>query len=144
LDSLARNAPPDAEIILVDDASPLRRETEQAVSRFEKGRRVRLVRNEKNLGYPSACNVGLRLATEPYLLLTNTDVRIPRGAVDSLVSVLAERPEVGIVAPVTNNACGFTAQQVNGFPGIESYSEPEFEKIERYAADVRRALQGFW
>jgi len=65
-------------------------------------------------------------------------------AVDSLTAVLGADAEVGLVAPFTNNACGFIAQQVDGFPGIKAYSEAEMDKIDRYAMDVARELKGFF
>jgi GT2 family glycosyltransferase/glycosyltransferase involved in cell wall biosynthesis len=57
----------------------------------------------RNLGFPGGMNVGIRAALDRgahAVLLVNSDVVVPPGAVAMLARVLDANPEVGIVAPV--------------------------------------------
>lgn len=92
LASLARHTPAGiAEIIVVDDASSPPFATADP--------RVRVVRNEVNLGFAASCNRGAAAAGGELLLLLNNDTEALAGWLDPLVAVLDNRPEVGIVAP---------------------------------------------
>ena len=92
LASLARHTPAGiAEIIVVDDASSPPFTTSDP--------RVRVLGNRHNLGFAGSCNRGAAAARGEYLLFLNNDVEALPGWLKPLLTVLAERPEVGIVAP---------------------------------------------
>lgn len=67
--------------------------------------RVRLVRNEQNLGFPAAVNAGLAAAGGELLVVLNSDT-IVTPAWLSVLERHATHPAVGLVGPVTNEAPG--------------------------------------
>jgi GT2 family glycosyltransferase len=101
LESAIQNteAPP-FELIVVDNGSQdgSRSYLRTMSRRFPQ---VRLVLNEENRGFPSACNQGLQLAGGRLLLLLNNDTIVPPGWLARL-SAHADDPEVGLVGAVTN------------------------------------------
>jgi N-acetylglucosaminyl-diphospho-decaprenol L-rhamnosyltransferase len=60
---------------------------------------VRVIEAGANLGFAKANNRGIRETSSELVLLLNPDTRVPAGAVDGLVAVLDERPDVAIVGP---------------------------------------------
>ena len=60
---------------------------------------VQVVANDVNAGYQAACNQGSALATGDVLLHINTDARLLPGALDRLLTSLADDPTIGVVAP---------------------------------------------
>lgn len=82
------------EIILVDDAS-----TELfSFESYQMGYgNLRVIRNEKNLGFASSCNLGAKAANGNYLLFLNNDTLALEGWLENLVTMLEEDPTIGIV-----------------------------------------------
>lgn len=74
------NASDDGTVELVRDAFP----------------EVSLTAAERNLGFAAASNIGIRAGGSPYVLLLNPDTRLTEGALDTLLDLMGERPEVGI------------------------------------------------
>jgi GT2 family glycosyltransferase len=69
----------------------------------ELDRRVRDLRQERNLGFAAAVNVGFEAATAPVLLTLNDDTIAPPGWLARVLGH-ARVPEVGLVGPVTNRS----------------------------------------
>ena len=61
--------------------------------------RVGVLEMGANLGFARAVNRALSAASGEYLLLLNPDTSVLPGALDQLVSFLAEHPEAGVAAP---------------------------------------------
>jgi GT2 family glycosyltransferase len=98
---LADETYPNFQVIVVDNASSdgtveyLRALTEQEP-------RVKIILNDKNLGFAAANNIGLRLAqSSDFVILLNNDTIVPRGWLCRLLRHV-RNPEVGMVGPVTN------------------------------------------
>lgn len=70
---------------------------------------VRLIEAGANLGFATACNLGWRATSASLVLFLNPDAVLTPGALEALHAILARRPEVGIVGPLTRNPDG-TAQ----------------------------------
>lgn len=68
--------------------------------------RVRLVRNDANIGFGRACNQGARLAATEFLLFLNPDVELAAGSIDALLAAAKRYPDAGVFAPRTWNAEG--------------------------------------
>ena len=102
LESVIRNTEfPNYEIIIVDNASvdgsvPYIQEFEHST----KG--VTFVRNEKNLGFAAANNMGANSATGEYLVFLNNDTIVTPGWLQELLFCLNKYPAVGMIGPVTN------------------------------------------
>lgn len=91
--------------------------------------RVRLVREEQNLGFARACNVGLETATGRHALLLNPDTRVAEGALDELCTWLDGHPDVGVVGCRLVDEAGEIERSFGRFPGLG-------EKIARAGAAV--------
>ena len=99
------------EVVVVDNASwdgslgVLR----SAVSR---DRRVRIIRNDENLGFAAACNIGVDACTGRFLLFLNPDARLEEGALEHMLKALVSAPDVGMVGGLLCNPDG--SEQAGG------------------------------
>src|SRR4051794_12332304 len=57
---------------------------------------VGLIVAPRNIGFGAASNVVIRGGTTPYVLCLNPDTRVTAGALDRLLDLMEEHPEVGI------------------------------------------------
>jgi GT2 family glycosyltransferase len=92
----------DAEVILVDNGST-DGTREYVIALAESDSRVRVVRNEENLGFGPAMNQGLAAATGDTLVVLNNDTIVPPGWLHRLTAHV-DRPEVGLAGPTTNRS----------------------------------------
>ncbi|RCH55117.1 glycosyltransferase family 2 protein [Mucilaginibacter hurinus] len=96
LNSIAlTNTYPDIEIIVVDNGSAANSVPEWVV----KFPNVIFIRSEINLGFAGGNNIGIAPSTGEFLFLVNNDTEFTPGLVESLVKVLDEHSEVGMVCP---------------------------------------------
>jgi N-acetylglucosaminyl-diphospho-decaprenol L-rhamnosyltransferase len=82
------------EIIVVDNASR-DGSPEMVAAKFPEAKLVRL---PVNRGYGAACNAGAKVATADVLLFLNSDTEVQPGALERIVSVFREQPDLGAVA----------------------------------------------
>jgi len=82
-------------ITVVDNASS--DGTPAAVRRNWPG--VRLIASERNLGFAAANNLAIREAETEFVLLLNSDTRVPAGAIDALVRALESDPDAVAAGP---------------------------------------------
>jgi GT2 family glycosyltransferase/glycosyltransferase involved in cell wall biosynthesis len=80
------------EVIVVDDASP-----DPDVACLKQVRGIRLLRNDRNLGYLRSCNKAARLATGQYLLFLNNDTQVLAGWLDPMLALFQTHRGVGAV-----------------------------------------------
>jgi N-acetylglucosaminyl-diphospho-decaprenol L-rhamnosyltransferase len=57
---------------------------------------VHLIANAANAGFSAANNQAIRCGSGAYVLALNPDTRVTEGALQRLVALMAERPEIGI------------------------------------------------
>lgn len=107
------------EIIVVDNGS--RDGTREYCIR----ERLLLVSLPDNMGFPVACNHGLRLAAGDQVLLLNNDVLVSPRWLALLYEALYSREEIGIVGPVTNYASGIQQVKVGYADGAGYIREAE-------------------
>lgn len=81
------------EVILVDNGSS--DATPDLLACLEGN--VKILRNETNLGFATACNQGAELASTPNVLFLNNDIEAKPGWLPPLLDVLNSDPSVGIV-----------------------------------------------
>ena len=95
------------ELIVVDNAS-------QDGSRewLQEQGDVRLIANEKNLGFPRACNQGLDAAKGEELLLLNSDTVVTAHWLENLHRALYSHEKVGAVSCLTNSCSNWQEIEV--------------------------------
>lgn len=142
LDGLRRHAPAGAELVIVDDASPLEEETRRSARLAETILPVRLHRNPFNRGFAASVNEGLRLASGDLVLLLNSDTRLTAGSVASLAATLAAAPDAAMVGPVSNRAFDADLQQVDGLAPLRDFSDSELARVDRFAEELRAKGEG--
>ncbi|HVT30373.1 MAG TPA: glycoside hydrolase family 99-like domain-containing protein [Lacipirellulaceae bacterium] len=82
------------EVIVADDCS-----SDPDVGSFAKIKNLIFIRNPENLGFLRNCNAALSACRGRYLLLLNNDAQLMPGALDAMVRVLDENPDVAAVGP---------------------------------------------
>lgn len=81
------------EVVVVDNNSS-EEDLDEVVDEFAF---ARLIRNENNVGFARANNIGFRSSKAPCLLFLNPDTRIQGPAIATMLSVLNQREDAGIV-----------------------------------------------
>lgn len=94
LTSLEKQLFTDFEVILVDNAST-DGSLEFLQSRFP---RVRLLSQDRNLGFAGGCNAGIREARGRYVALLNNDTEADPGWLQELIAAIESNPNIGFCA----------------------------------------------
>jgi len=113
LRSIADHAPGTG-VIVVDNAST--DGSDRAAEGDHAG--VTLIRNQRNVGFATAVNRGVRASQTPLIMLLNPDCVLQGGLVDALVADLDAHPDCAIVAPAIYNEDGSLQGNVRGDPTI--------------------------
>ncbi len=102
------------EVIVVDNGSQDGSEKE-AIRLFPK---IRLIANEKNLGFAKATNQGINYASGRYLLLLNPDTEVRAGSLEALVAFMESHPDAGIAGVQLLNGDGSRQNSIANFPSL--------------------------
>ena len=90
---------PNFEVIFVDnkstDGSP-----ELVEKLFGEEKRLKIVKNEKNLGFSGGNNRGIRIARGDYIVLLNNDTEVRPDWLKQIIAVMEKRDDIGIAQPV--------------------------------------------
>ena len=133
LEALLRNTSyPSYEVIVVDNAS-LDRTVEVLEEFAGRDARLRVVRNDQNLGFAGANNLAAKASRGEYLILLNIDTVPSPGWVERLVRHSVKHPDIGLVVPVTNNI---------GNEAKISVSYGNLIEMERFAATLAAERMG--
>lgn len=89
----AQNIP--IEIIVLDNS-----ENDLEANALKNEKNIRLIINEKNLGFAKACNIGFENASNEYILLINPDAYLFPNCLNKLVDFLNNNPNAAAVSPV--------------------------------------------
>jgi GT2 family glycosyltransferase len=98
--SIQQHTPTPYEIIVIDNGS------KDGSVEYCLDLKLRLVSLPFNRGFPTACNIGLRVASGDALLLLNNDTLMTSGGLANMLRCLYSREDIGIVGPMTNYASG--------------------------------------
>ena len=97
------------EVIIVDNAST----NDMMIAIQQTFPTVYIVRNDSNLGFGEANNIGVARAQGEYIALVNPDVVVKPEALEHMVDYLRQNPDIGVVGPRTFKPTGeisFTAR----------------------------------
>jgi hypothetical protein len=115
LESVVRTTGSQNRIIVIDNAS----EDGTPEDIRENFPELGVVSLTENLGFAVAANIGIRRGGGPYVLVLNPDTTVSPEAVEPLLSLLDERPEIGICGPKLLRADGtFDHAARRSFPTI--------------------------
>ena len=145
LPSIYQNASGWLEVIIVDDCSPMEKETESLISRYReelipKAGEFKHIKNKKRLGIGGSYNRGIQTTDGKVIIIANSDVYFPKNSLASLSTNTLAGQDVGAVGPVTNSTWSY--QNTSLFPKLKNYSEEELTKIEKFAAWLRKVMGG--
>jgi len=93
------------EVIVVDNASS-DDSLAQLKAVFPGDRRLKIVRNGKNLGFAAGCNIGAQASAGSHLFFLNPDCVLTADSVKRLLRVLDDDPDVGMVGGLLLNPDG--------------------------------------
>lgn len=79
---------------------------------------VKLIANDKNVGFGQANNQGVRISKGRYILLLNSDTKILPKSIDILYNFMETHSEVGIAAPKLLNDDLSLQRSCRDFPGL--------------------------
>jgi O-antigen biosynthesis protein len=120
-------------VVLVDDASPNRR-LSHYLATIANGQSIKLLKNDRNLGFVGSVNHALDHVVDGDIVLLNADTIVPLGFIDRLAAAARSAPNIGTVTPLSNNGdlVGFpvpnTANPLESFESVE--------RIDKIAANV--------
>jgi len=117
LESLKENAPPDIEIIVVDNASS-DGTVEEGQKRFPS---VSFLGQEKNLGFARANNLASDQTDAEFLLILNPDAYLQPHATEVLHQFLKDHPDCALAAPLLLDEEGRMVDSVFRFPSLWNY-----------------------
>lgn len=86
----------DVRIIVVDNAS--KDDTVESIK--SKYPEVEIIQNEKNLGYASAVNIGVKATKSQYIIISNPDVEYHSNTIAILINYLEANEKVGVAGPL--------------------------------------------
>lgn len=136
LEALKEDASIDGKIILVNDCSPDERINPLLSNYSQTDVRAVLIQNETNCGFVQTCNRGIAASSSDVVIL-NTDIELPPGAVSRILACLRSGPHVASVTPFSNNAYGV------GVPWLAYVNEKPFgastDQIDQCFQDLQRS-----
>lgn len=87
LRALLESLPASVSTIVVDNAS-----SDETVA-IAAAAGAKVIRNDRNIGYGGACNVGAAAGQAPFLLFANPDMQFEAGAIEALLAAAANHPD---------------------------------------------------
>ncbi len=133
LDSVFASLPTGSRVVVVDDASEdpalILALDEHAV-----GKRIRLIRNPRNQGFPASANAGIAACPGRDVVLLNSDTLVPPGWLDRLRDAACSAPGIGSATPFSNDATILSYPHVEGGNPI-----PDQAATDRLAAQAWKA-----
>lgn len=136
LERVFATVPRGTKIIVVDDASP-EPDLADALDALDAKRRIHLIRNARNLGFPGSVNRGIAAAEGRDIVLLNSDALVPPGWLARLREAAHAAPDIGTVAPLSNDATILSYPRVNALQPA-----PDAERLDEIDALAQSANGG--
>ena len=116
---LKQNPKVDYEIIVVDDGST--DGSVEALRQLERrSKNLKIIVNEKNLGYVRTNNKGIEVSVGKYKLLLNSDTEVKKGALEALVEFAQTHQDAGVVGSKLLNPDGTLQSSCYRLPTIKN------------------------
>jgi len=109
---------PNIEIIVVDNGSKVN----DVPGWIEKYPGIKFIRSEINLGFAGGNNLGIKDATGEYLFFVNNDTEFTDNLIQTLVDILNNNPQVGMVSPKIRYFDQPDTLQYVGFTAMNYYT----------------------
>lgn len=81
----------------------------------DKYSKIKILKNEKNLGFIKTANKGLKESKADYALLLNTDCIIAENTISKLIKHIEKNEKIGLICPISSNAANLTFEMFEGF-----------------------------
>lgn len=133
IDSVETYTPEEYEFIFVDNGS------QDGINQWLKYNMKpnwRLIENERNEGFPRACNQGMAIADGDCILLLNTDVLVSPEWLKGLHECLNCAPDIGIVGPKSNFVSGAQLVTEGAYSNADEFIA--------FAKDFRKSFRGLY
>lgn len=129
IDSILTHTQKPFELIIVDNGSTdgTADYLESELARLIPEDRLRVIKNNENLGFAKGNNQGIAASQADYVILMNNDVVVTPGWLSKMVTCAEKNPRIGIVGPKSNYVSG--PQLVENV----SYDTKDLKGLEKYA-----------
>jgi GT2 family glycosyltransferase/glycosyltransferase involved in cell wall biosynthesis len=136
LESVLADLPRWARVVVVDDASPDPRVV-QKLAELAARRRIVLLPQPMNRGFPATANVGMRHDAARDVVLLNSDTLVPPGWLGRLRDAAYAAPDIGSVTPFSNDAT------ILSYPSVEHINPvPDLQQVASLDALAEKANAG--
>ena len=102
------------EVIVVDNAS-MDGSAEMVRCKFPD---VKLIQNQKNLGFARGINIGIKASSGRYVCLLNSDIKLLEGCLEGVFDYMERNPDIGILGPKILNTDLTHQSSCRRFPGL--------------------------
>lgn len=94
-------------VIAVDDCS--REDTAEYLRETAENSngKLKLVRNEENLGFVQSCNRGLSSVDADIYVLLNSDTEIPQNFCERIIKCFESDSNIGVASPIASHSCRY-------------------------------------
>lgn len=119
-----KNSEYQLQILVVDNLS-----TDSTISIIKKFEDVKIIKNNENLGFGQANNIGIKFALKnnaDYVFLLNQDTWVFEKTISNLITVADKHPEFGILSPIH-----LSPDSINLDEKFKVYYNRGFESIEK-------------
>jgi len=133
INSVLKATAPGTRFVVVNDSSP-EPALVQWLETLCRKKKIELIHHPRNLGFCAAANTGLATAQGCDVLLLNSDILLPKKAVETLRQVAYAKAETGTVTPLSNEAtiCSYPAPN-GGNPMPDLATAKLFDRLARKA-----------
>ncbi|HKL17173.1 MAG TPA: glycosyltransferase family 2 protein [Patescibacteria group bacterium] len=107
------------EIIVIDNNS--QDGSKDLLKKLNKERqRLKIILNNKNIGFAAANNMGLKKAEGEFILFLNPDTEVRPNSVKKMIKKLESNKDIGLIGPKMISVSGKTQSSVRKFPSVLS------------------------
>lgn len=98
LPSILRQTFNDYEVIIIDDCSPDTETVGYIKAAIKDHKHMRLIENDKNVGFVKTCNRGIKLANGDYICILTNDTEVASEFVEENVKIMDSDSSIGVLS----------------------------------------------